>query len=112
LQGVCLEFRACATLCVVYHHAAWSCLQAKTARRRPPRAQARALAPELLPGTLPLEWRFQSNLTLIDLSGNRLEGQLPAGWADLKQLQLLDLSANQLSGGREGHAAATDNCLT
>jgi Leucine-rich repeat (LRR) protein len=54
------------------------------------------------PGTLPAEWRFQPNITLIDLSGNQLEGSLPAGWADLKQLQLLDLSANQLSGGAKG----------
>jgi hypothetical protein len=50
-------------------------------------------------GTLPAEWRFQSNLNVVDLSGNSFTGTLPPVWGELKQLRLLDLSANQLAGG-------------
>ena len=53
-----------------------------------------------LSGSLPIdEIGDLSELTRLDLSGNRLNGEIPAVLGSLSNLTHLDLSANLLSGG-------------
>ncbi|XAR66590.1 Non-specific serine/threonine protein kinase [Bertholletia excelsa] len=47
-----------------------------------------------LTGYLPKHWH--SNLTHIDLSGNRLRGRIPSSITTLENLQFLNLSSNEL----------------
>jgi len=56
------------------------------------------LGPNEIEGTLPVEWKGLSSLSVLDLEGNNLDGNLPAEYGLLTKLSSLYLESNKFQG--------------